>query len=201
MRIISGRFKNRIIPTIKGADYRPSTSKFREALFSILSSGDFAQEQPLAGASILDLFSGTGIMSFEALSRGAATTMMVDTKVEYLDAAKKFAEKIGEGENVQVYCTNATKLSRSKKQFDIAFLDPPYYEGLCDKVIPLLIDGGWLKNGALVAVELDKREQIKDHKGLELLKEKIYGKNKLLLYRYSAGFCAQNEDKNEAQNE
>ena len=58
MRIIAGKHKNRVIPSLKNSDYRPSTTKFREALFSILSSGEFANTMPVENADILDLYAG-----------------------------------------------------------------------------------------------------------------------------------------------
>jgi 16S rRNA (guanine966-N2)-methyltransferase len=84
MKIIAGKHKNRIIPTIKTADYRPTTTKFREALFSIMASGEFFDLQPIVDAKILDLFAGTGILSFESLSRGAKNVTFVDNNPNHL---------------------------------------------------------------------------------------------------------------------
>ena len=64
MKIISGKHKNRIIPTSKASEYRPTTAKLREALFSIIVSGEFFNSKPLDNAQTLDLFAGTGILSF-----------------------------------------------------------------------------------------------------------------------------------------
>lgn len=183
MKIISGKYKNRTIQTSKKADYRPTTSKFREALFSILSSGEFAEEQPIIDADIVEIFSGTGILSFEALSRGARSVTLIDKNNEYLQNASNFAEKIGESENVHTICSDALRIRQSEKAYDIVFLDPPYYKKLGDKLIPILIKHGWIKDKGLIAIEMDKREELKIPSTLELVIEKIYGKNKLLIFR------------------
>lgn len=184
MKIISGKHKNRVIPINKKADYRPTTSKFREALFSILSSGVFADEDPVSGADILEIFSGSGILSFEALSRGANSSTLIDKNNDYLEKALEFAAKIGELDNLDIICTDALRIRQASRQYDIVFLDPPYHKKLGNKLIPLLIEFNWIKENGIIAIEVEKRETIAEQNNLELIKEKIYGKNKLLIYRY-----------------
>lgn len=186
MKIISGKYKNRTIPTDKKADYRPTTSKFREALFSILSSGEFEADEPVVNADILEAFSGTGILSFEALSRGAKSITLIDNNNEYLKKAEAFAEKIGATDDIRTICCDALRIGKPNKQYDIIFLDPPYYKKLADKFLPLLVKFNWIKKDGLIAIEMDKREKLvlPNDIPLELIKEKIYGKNKLLIYKY-----------------
>jgi 16S rRNA (guanine966-N2)-methyltransferase len=184
MRIIAGKHKNRVIPTSKKADYRPSTMKFKEALFSILTSGEFGEKQPLLGAKVLDLYSGTGALAFEALSRGAAKACLVDSEADYLKLAKQFAEKIGEGSNVDFLQMNALSLPKSSYQYNLIFLDPPYYKDLATKTIKCLIRNHWLENKAIIAVELAKTDYVKEFEELSLIRDKIYGNNKLLIFKY-----------------
>ncbi|MDP4709289.1 MAG: 16S rRNA (guanine(966)-N(2))-methyltransferase RsmD [Rickettsiaceae bacterium] len=184
MRIIAGKHKNRTIPTHKQLHYRPSTTKFREALFSILSSGEFANSQPVIGAKILDLFAGTGGLAFEALSRGAESIMLVDNQVEHLKIAKEFAKHIGEESNVQVLLMNALSLLHSKEQYDLVFMDPPYYNNYVTKSLNSLIEKKWLADKAIIAIEMFKRDKCEFPDSLSVIKEKIYGNNKLLILRY-----------------
>jgi len=183
MKIIAGKHKNRVIPTSKKADYRPSTTKFREALFSILSSGELADDQPIMGAKVLDLFSGAGSLSFEALSRGAASVTLVDNNSEHLKSALVFAEIIGEKDNVTTLNMNATNLSGSTYKYDLVFMDPPYYNGYVAKAVKSLQMRGWLKDGTIIAIEMSKRDEFQTPAGFRLVKEKIYGNNKLLILK------------------
>ncbi|PCJ24726.1 MAG: 16S rRNA (guanine(966)-N(2))-methyltransferase RsmD [Rickettsiales bacterium] len=184
IRIIAGKHKNRVIPTLKKADYRPSTTKFREALFSILSSGEFAESQPVTGATLLDLFAGTGALSFEALSRGAGSITLIDSNETHLKLAKEFAAKIGEEDNVTTLTANALLLPKSITKYDLVFMDPPYYNDMVAKSLKCLIKRDWLANGALIAIEMSARERLDLLDGLILLKEKRYGNNKLLILKY-----------------
>jgi len=186
MKIIAGKHKNRIIPTIKTADYRPTTSKLREALFSIISSGEFANVQPMVNAKILDLFAGTGILSFESLSRGAKNATLVDNNPNHLKLIEKFANKIGEKDNIDCQLTDASALAKSIRQYNIVFMDPPYYNNLCVKTLACLIKNHWLENNAIIVMEMEKIAKIvlENFPNLHFLKEKIYGNNKLLIVRY-----------------
>lgn len=185
MKIITGTLKGRVIPTIKNGEYRPSTTRFREALFSILSSGEFAESQPIKGANILDVFAGTGVLSFEAISRGAAKATLVDLNSKFLEHANNFAERIGIEDQVETLCSNALFLPRSNQAYDVVFLDPPYYKQLAKKTMKCMVRREWLANGALVAVELEKTEDIEDFDNFSLIKQRVFGKSKLLLFKYN----------------
>ncbi len=184
MRIIAGKHKNRVIPTLKKSDYRPSTTKFREALFSILSSGGLVDTKQVNGAHVLDLFAGTGSLSFEALSRGASSITLVDNCREHLDLAIEFARKIGEFNNISVLVADATFLSKAPRKYSLVFMDPPYHNNFVIKTLICLVKNGWLTDGAIIAVEMSKRENIELIDEVQLVKEKIYGNNKLLILRY-----------------
>lgn len=183
IRIISGKHKNRIIPTLKGCNYRPTTGKLREAIFSIITSGEFSDGRLVSSNSnVLDLFAGTGSLAFEALSRGAAEVTLVDINSDYLRLAKEYADLINEQERVHLLNLNATTLPKASKTFDLVFIDPPYYNNLVPKAVASLQKGGWLKDGTILVVELGRTEDFSDQ-SLELIKEKVYGDSKLLVLR------------------
>jgi len=186
MKIISGKHKNRIIPTSKASEYRPTTAKLREALFSIIVSGEFFNSKPLDNAQTLDLFAGTGILSFEALSRGAKNVTLIDNNLEHLKLIKKFADKIGEKNNIYCQLADASSLPKSNRQYNIVFIDPPYYNNLCVKTLTCLIKNNWLENNAIIAMEMEKTAKLVlgDFPNLHLLKEKVYGNSRLIIVRY-----------------
>ena len=184
MRIIAGKHKNRVIPTLRKSDYRPSTAKFREALFSILSSGEFADTKPVIDAKILDLFAGTGGLSFEALSRGADSVLLIDHKEEYLKAATDFAKTLGEEDKVITLLMDAMNLPRPANKYDLVFMDPPYYNGYVTETLNGLIKHEWLVDGAIIAIEMEVRQKLNLSDDLQLVKEKLYGNNKLLILKY-----------------
>lgn len=184
IRIISGKYKGRVIPTIKNADYRPSTSKFREALFSILTSAKFAEEDVIPNANILDLYAGTGSLSFEALSRGAQKVTLVDVNEEYLKEAKNFAEKIGADKDISCLKVSAFNLPYSGKKYNLVLMDPPYNKQLVSKTIKSLLKSEWLENGAYICLETSKYEDVDDIKNIIPINERRYGNSKLMIFRY-----------------
>ncbi|WP_375326323.1 16S rRNA (guanine(966)-N(2))-methyltransferase RsmD [Candidatus Tisiphia endosymbiont of Nemotelus uliginosus] len=184
IRIIAGKHKNRLIPTLKHSNYRPSTAKIREAIFSILTSGELACRGLFTGnAMVLDLFSGTGSLSFEALSRGAWHVTLVDINAHYLRTAKEFAVLIDAVANTTFLNINACILPKATKAFDLVFVDPPYYNNLVIKSVNSLKKGGWLKDGSILVIEFGKTEIFTDN-CFKLIKEKIYGDSKLLVLEY-----------------
>jgi 16S rRNA (guanine966-N2)-methyltransferase len=184
MRIISGKYKNRNIPVNKTSNYRPSTAKFKEALFSILIAGAFLNED----TEVLDLYSGTGAIGFEALSRGAASLTFIDNEPEHINLSKEFARKIGAQDDCTFLTMNAQLLSKSLKQYDLIFMDPPYYGDIVNKTIKSLMRSGWLKEGSIIVSEMHIKDKTPSFDSLEILKEKIYGNNKLVIFRVNLRF-------------
>jgi len=184
IRIIAGKHKGRVIPTFKDAEYRPSTGRFREALFSILTSGIFAERELIENAIVLDLFAGTGSLAFEALSRGCQTITLVDINELYLKQAIIFAEKIGEKDKVTCLKTSAINLPYSGKKYNLVFMDPPYNRNLISKTLWSLINKKWLDAGATIVAEISKNENVEIPFCIRILDERKYGNNKLLVMEY-----------------
>lgn len=186
MKIIAGEHKNRIIPTSKFLRYKPTTAKLREALFNIIGSGEFFHSKPLDNAQTLDLFAGTGILSFEALSRGAKNATLIDNNLEHLKLIKKFADKIGKTNNIYCQLADASSLPASNKQYSIVFIDPPYYNNLCIKTLTCLIQNNWLENNAIIAIEMEKAVTLilKNFSNLHMIKDKVYGNSRLIIVQY-----------------
>jgi 16S rRNA (guanine966-N2)-methyltransferase len=123
MRIIAGRFKGMRLPGLRSKAVRPTTGKVREAVFNILG--------PLVGgASILELFAGTGAFGFEALSRGAASAVFVDKDKKVAALITQTARMLGLKDRIGILAMDASraldKLAQASEKFSIIYLDPPY---------------------------------------------------------------------------
>ncbi len=184
MKIIAGRLKGRNIPTLKGNRYRPSQSRLREALFSILTSGEFARDDVLTEAIVLDLFSGAGSLSFEALSRGAAHVTMVDIESDHLKLAGFAAEHFGEKDKVNCLRLDATNLPFATRKYNLVFIDPPYHSKFAEKSLKSLVNKGWIENDAVIMVELARVEDLDPGTSYNVITNKIYGNSKLVVLRY-----------------
>jgi 16S rRNA (guanine966-N2)-methyltransferase len=182
MKIISGRLKNRLIPSLKNATYRPSTGKFKESVFSILKS---MEDDIFDGKSVLDLFAGTGSLAFESLSRGAAHITLVDIEPEHIRVCKEFVEKIGEVDNATFLRLDATNLPLSRVQYDIVFMDPPYEKALCSRTLKSLDEKGWLKEGSILALELGRKEDLVLPARYQMISQRVVGAAKLVILSYN----------------
>lgn len=187
MRIIAGSLKNRIIQTLPKAKYRPSTSKFREAIFNILNSYHMEDEINFNECEILDLFAGSGGLSFEAISQGAPSATLIDINPEYLNLTKQQAQEFDVLKQMKFIKADATNLPTATKQFDLVFIDPPYFEQMIDKTLRSLINKNWLKDNALIIIETPKTADIELLPNLIMQKQKIYNNNKMLILRYQNG--------------
>ena len=118
MRIVAGSRKGARISAPKGRDTRPTSDRVREAAFAILGS--------VEGASVLDLFAGSGALGLEALSRGAESAVLVENDPAAIAAIERNLEKLQlEGASL-VRSDALLYLARTAERFDVVFLDPPY---------------------------------------------------------------------------
>ncbi len=146
VRIIGGVWRSRLIEFPDAADLRPTPDRVRETLFNWLG-------QDLSGMACLDLFAGSGALGFEALSRGAASVIMVEKNSAALRALRDNAQKLG-ATGLTVVRGDALEFARgARSRFDVVFVDPPYRLGM--QVAALAPLRGLLAAGGRVYVEGD----------------------------------------------
>ncbi|MGM0411868.1 MAG: 16S rRNA (guanine(966)-N(2))-methyltransferase RsmD [Pseudomonadota bacterium] len=150
IRIIGGRWRGRRLAVPPGKGLRPTPDRVRETLFNWLSPR-------LTGARCLDLFAGSGALGLEALSRGAAETVLVERAAP---VARHLREQVAalEAEGAIVVQSDARRflegeVAAAGGPFDIVFLDPPFDSDLLDPAMAALEAGGWLAEGAAIHVE------------------------------------------------
>ena len=148
MRIISGKFKSIHIPFNKSIKARPTTSSAKEALFNILENKDI-----IIGADVLDLFSGTGSIAYEFISRGAKSVTCVDKQINSIKFIRSIATK--HAMNITTFRADALKyiLKSSKKSLDIIFADPPYKLENIKEIPEYILNSGILKRNGLLIFE------------------------------------------------
>lgn len=188
MRIVAGKHRGRRLTGPEGAGVRPTSDRAREALFNVLAHRPLrADSKPvLAGARVLDVFAGTGAMGLEALSRGAAHATFVERDRAALASLEKNIADLGEAARATVLRADALALPRAKETASLAFLDPPYGEGLAEPALDALTNGGWLEDGAVVIVELGKRDALSPPAPFTSLDERRYGAARFVLLRHGA---------------
>jgi len=157
MRIVGGKFSGRPLSAPKSRDTRPTADRTRESLFNILAhKDDFSFDT----ARVIDLFAGSGALGFEALSRGAAFCLFVETDADARGAIRDNIEALGLFGITRLHRRSATTLGPKPTgvgpPFTLAFLDPPYGKALIPPALETLKTGGWLAQGANVIVELSK---------------------------------------------
>ena len=147
VRITGGEWRSRVIRVPAAANLRPTPDFVRERLFNWLG-------QDLSGKRCLDLFAGSGALGFEALSRGAAEVVMVESSRLVHRNLRATADELGAGQRLRLVPGDALHfLASPPRGFDIVFVDPPYASGLAVKVLERL--PGALGPGAVVYVESD----------------------------------------------
>jgi len=185
MRIVAGNLKGRTITTPEGQATRPTSDRARQAVFNVLEHAAWAE--PLDGMRVMDLYAGSGALGFEAISRGAAFALFVETDEEARGAIRENADAYGVMGRSRVHRRSAIDLGSRPgsdgEAFDLAFLDPPYRKGLGEQTLARLLEGGWLKPGALVVFERGSDEPEIDTPGYERLDARNYGAARVLFLR------------------
>jgi 16S rRNA (guanine(966)-N(2))-methyltransferase RsmD len=169
MRIIGGRLKGKTIFPPMGYKARPTTDFAREGLFNILGN-----EYEFEDLKVLDLFGGTGAVSYEFASRGAAHVWCVEMQRENAKFIKAEAARLGLNNVTAVHANVFDFIPICREKFDIVFADPPYalegIEGIPDKIF----EAGLLHPGCYFILEHGGEHSFKEHP--RFVKERAYGR-------------------------
>ena len=184
MRIVGGVHRGRRLVAPPGDTVRPTSDRAREALFNILSHGDFAASGlNFAERAVLDAFAGTGAFGLEALSRGAGAAVFIEKDREALAVLRRNVAALGEAGRAQIVAGDATRPPRAGLACALALLDPPYRSGLAAPALAALAASGWLTPDALIVIEVGAREDLPAVAGFTLLDERVYGAARLVFLR------------------
>lgn len=181
MRIVAGRLKGRALAAPAGPTTRPTSDRAREAIFNVLEHA--AWSRGVAGARVIDLFAGAGGLGFEAISRGASFCLFVETDEAARGAIRRNAEAFELFGNTRIHRRDATDLGRKPAgvgpPFDLAFLDPPYHQGLGEPALRMLLEGGWITPDAIIVFEC-AADETPQTLGFELQDDRRYGAARVL---------------------
>lgn len=156
MRVISGTAKGTILYTLEGNNTRPTLDRVKEALFNML-------QIDINDSEVLDLFSGSGALAIEAISRGAKKAVVCDKSKEAIKIIEKNLEKTHLKDKAIIINEDyikALNFLKGKLQFDFIFLDPPYAGDMIKKAIEEIISLDLLKNDGKIIIETDEEERI-----------------------------------------
>ena len=167
MQILAGRYKGVSIQTSAKYDYRPTQSKVRKSLFDIL--GD------LSNKIVIDLFAGSGILGFEALSRMAKNVIFVETNNNLVQLLYKNSLKFGE-QSCTIKRMDVYKYINRKQSVDLILIDPPYGQKDLNLLIKLCLD--MLNPGGTLVLESSIKDEM-----IEADNERIYGSTRLSFWR------------------
>lgn len=185
MRIVAGSFKGRSLVAPEGQGTRPTSDRARQAVFNVLEHAAWAE--PLAGLRVIDLFAGSGALGFEAMSRGAIFCLFVEIDDDARGAIRENADAFGIMGATRVHRRSAIDLGvrpgSDGEAFDLAFVDPPYRKGMGEQALARLLEGKWLKPGAVVVFERGSDEPEIETPGYGRLDARDYGAARVLFLR------------------
>lgn len=181
MRIVGGKYRSRILADFAGEVVRPTSDRVKESLFNILSL-------KIYGARVLDLFSGSGALGLECLSRGAKEVVFNDVAKDSVSILKKNLNALKipvNGAEAKVLCYDYLAcLDMQYGQFDLVFLDPPYRFDYGEKALEKVAKKGLLTENGIAVYERD-RPFVGEIDGLVKYDERKYGKTYLTFFKRS----------------
>lgn len=179
IKIIGGNWRSRQIEVLDAQGLRPTPNRVRETLFNWLQGDIF-------NAHCLDLFAGSGALSFEAASRGAKSVIQIENNAAACDVLKTNAQKLG-AVQIQTLQTDAlTYLAKSPETpFDIVFIDPPFGLDLVSQSCDLLAKNSWLAPYAKIYIETETTLKLELPANWQLLKDKTAGDVAYRLFTFS----------------
>ena len=185
MRIIAGKFRSRRLASLRGDEIRPTSDRLRETLFNVLTPGSPAV---LEGSVWVDLFSGTGAVGIEALSRGAAMVYFIDSSKDAVELIRHNLKSLGVDRNFQVLQQKAeravSELDRQQVRPDFIFLDPPYAQKDAYQTTLSTLGNSLLIEKALVIAEQERKNNLADeYEELRRIRKLEQGDAALSFYR------------------
>jgi 16S rRNA (guanine966-N2)-methyltransferase len=186
MRIVSGEFRGKTLAAPQGEATRPTSDRARQAVFNILEHAPWSPG--VRDLRVIDLFAGSGALGFEALSRGAAFCLFVETDEAARGAIRENVDSLSLFGRTRVHRRDATQLGvrpgADGPAFDLAFLDPPYGKGLGETALAKLAEGGWLQPGAVIVFERGSSEPDLAIPGFARLDARDYGAARVFFLKY-----------------
>ena len=161
MRVIAGKYRHRILKWPDDVkNIRPTKDRIREAIFGALGN--------IEGFTCLDLYSGSGAMGIEALSRGVIKSVFVDINPIALSTTKDNLKSLGIANQDYVIIAledvkAIEKLHKEGYVFDLIILDPPYKEGRYEQIVSLIMENGLLSNNGIIVIESDRQIELENN--------------------------------------
>jgi 16S rRNA (guanine966-N2)-methyltransferase len=179
MRIVAGVWRGRRLVAPAGVETRPTADRVRQALFDILLHAPWSGRSAIEGASVLDLFAGTGALGLEALSRGAARAVFVERARPALEALRTNIEACRADDRCRVLALDALVVPAGEPA-DLVFLDPPYGQGLVASALARLRATGRVVPGSLIVAETGRNDPDPD---FMILSKRVHGAARLTFGR------------------
>lgn len=181
MRVIGGNKRGLKLVGFEGDSVRPTTDRVKENIFNII--GPY-----ISGANTLDLFGGTGALTVEALSRGAEKATVCDLAESSLSIIRTNLQKAGYTDCARVVKTDALEYIRTAQEsFDVLFIDPPYNTDLLEKTLAAIAHNPCICPDGIIVCERDYEKALPKLSGLDVVKDKKYGRVQILVLRLPNG--------------
>ncbi len=183
MRIIAGRMRGTKLFTLDGLNTRPTLDRIKEPLFSIINFN-------LEDAIVLDLFSGSGALGLESISRGAKKAYLCDSSYDAIRIIKQNVEKTKTQDETVIIAKKFEKVleecASKKIKFDIVFLDPPYKTDYAEIATEIIVKSNLLNDNGIIIIETDEKDRVIEkikNINITMYDERKYGRVSLLFLR------------------
>ena len=174
MRIVAGKLKGIKLAAPVGRDTtRPTADKARESLFNVLDHGKYSRI--LRGSRIVDVFSGTGALGLEAISRGAKHVAFFERDKLALAALNANITKCKMDDICQIFKSDALRPQKVNTPYDVLFFDPPYYQDLASQSTAAFAAQGWMADDSLSIIQIHPKDPFTAPSGFEIIDERKYG--------------------------
>lgn len=177
MRVVSGTARGLVLKALEGEATRPTTDKVKESMFNII-------QFDIEGSRVLDLFSGSGQLAIEAISRGAESALAADSSRFAVDIIKQNIKRCGFEDKIKVHRGDFSEVLTKNTKYDVIFLDPPYEGELLNKALDIIYSFDILSNNGIIVCESDASSEVKKIDDVSFsYREYKYGRIKLTVIR------------------